>query len=284
MDSIKKKMEQLSAETERALRKYEKWEAKVRASNERADGFEEHVKNLQKKIQSMESQFDVCTEDLFTQTIKMEEMEKKAGSAEQQVGELARRLLLMEENSTKSEERLAAIVTDLAKTSLGADACYQVQSQKSQDGNKSSENNDSLEVQLKDAQYTLTESETKFETMARKLNTVEAEGQRSEERAEGVQTKFMDIEDELKSVGEKQQQLEVSEELALKKEEELQRQIQDLNLKLKMADSRSENAEMDIQRLNVRIDKVEEDLVLEKAKIKDVSDDLNKCFDDMLFS
>ena len=29
MDSIKKKMEQLSAETERALRKYEKWEAKV---------------------------------------------------------------------------------------------------------------------------------------------------------------------------------------------------------------------------------------------------------------
>ena len=33
--------------------------------------------------QSRYFQFDVCTEDLFTQTIKMEEMEKKAGSAEQ---------------------------------------------------------------------------------------------------------------------------------------------------------------------------------------------------------
>merc|ERR1719397_1573747 len=31
-------------------------------------------------MQAMESQFDVCTEDLFNQTIKLEEMEKKAGN------------------------------------------------------------------------------------------------------------------------------------------------------------------------------------------------------------
>ena len=35
---------------------------------------------------------------------------------------------------------------------------------------------------------------------------------------------------------------------------------QELMTKLVMADTRSENAEMDIGRLNVRIDKVEEDL------------------------
>merc|ERR1712170_332587 len=28
-------------------------------------------------MQAMESQFDVCTEDLFNQTIKLEEMEKR---------------------------------------------------------------------------------------------------------------------------------------------------------------------------------------------------------------
>jgi hypothetical protein len=43
------------------------------------------VKNLQKKIQATESAYDVCTEDLFNQTIKLEEMEKKAGNAEAQV-------------------------------------------------------------------------------------------------------------------------------------------------------------------------------------------------------
>merc|ERR1712122_248341 len=36
-------------------------------------------------MQAMESQFDVCTEDLFNQTIKLEEMEKKAGNAEGEV-------------------------------------------------------------------------------------------------------------------------------------------------------------------------------------------------------
>merc|ERR1719479_253650 len=72
-------------------------------------------------MQAMESQFDVCTEDLFNQTIKLEEMEKKAGNAEGQVGDLARRLLLMEEQAVKSEERLAISVTNLAKTSIDAD-------------------------------------------------------------------------------------------------------------------------------------------------------------------
>ena len=49
----------------------------------------------------------MATEDLFNQTIKLEEMEKKANNAESQVGDLARRLLLMEEQAIKSEERLA---------------------------------------------------------------------------------------------------------------------------------------------------------------------------------
>merc|ERR1711974_283883 len=43
---------------------------------------------VQKKMQAMESQFDVCTEDLFNQTIKLEEMEKKAGNAEGEVSSL----------------------------------------------------------------------------------------------------------------------------------------------------------------------------------------------------
>ena len=68
-----------------------------------------------------------------------------------------------------------------------------------------------------------------------------------------------------------------------KREEVLQKQIKELMTKLTYANEQSENSEMDISRLNVRIDRVEEDLVIEKMKIKQVSDDLNKCFDDMLY-
>merc|ERR1712010_412581 len=281
MDSIKKKMQSLARETDNATARAQKWEKEVASINATADAFEEQVKNLQKKIQQTESAFDVCTEDLFNQTIKLEEMEKKAGNAEGQVGDLARRLLLMEESSVKSEERLAISATNLAKTSLDADQGIKDENNINEVCSKKSENNDGLEKQLKDAQYTLTESENKYETLARKLTTMETEAVRSNERAETVETKFIDIEDELKVVGANQQALEVSEEKSLEREDILQKQIKELLGKLKLADTRSENSERDIGRLNVRIDKVEEDLVTEKSKIKQVSDDLNAVFTDL---
>jgi chromosome segregation ATPase len=178
---------------------------------------------------------------------------------------------------------LAVAITNLAKMSINADKAVKIRHEREQECARKSEVNDGLEQQLKDAQYTLTESENKYETIARKLATVEAEAVRSNERAEGVESKFIDIEDELKIVGQNQQSLEVSEEQALIREEKLQKQIKELMAKLKIADTRSENSEMDIQRLNVRIDKVEEDLVIEKMKIKAISDDLNHVFEDMLY-
>merc|ERR1712141_761814 len=197
MDSIKKKMQSLARETANATARAEKWEKEVAAINATADGFEEQVKNLQRKIQQTEGAFDSATEDLFNQTIKLEEMEKKAGNAEAQVGDLARRLLLLEESAVKSEERLAISATNLAKTSLDADQGIKDENNINEVCSKKSENNDGLETQLKDAQYTLTESENKYETLARKLNTMETEAVRSNERAETVETKFIDIEDEL---------------------------------------------------------------------------------------
>ena len=283
MDSIQKKMQSLAQETVDGKARAEKWERQHNAIDEKAEQSEEHVKNLQKKFQKTESKFDVCTEDLFNQSLKLEEMEKRAGAAEQMVGDRARRLLLLEENSIKSEERLAGLVTNMAKTSKAVDNCSKIQQEISEECSKKGENNDGLEQHVKDAQYALTESENKYETLARKLATVEAEAVRAEERAEGVEIKLMDIEEELKIVGQKQQTLEVSEETALGNEEKLQKQIKELMKRLLITDTRSENSEMDILRLNVRIDKVEEDLVVEKMKIKDVSDDLNKCFNDMLF-
>ena len=78
------------------------------------------------------------------------------------------------------------------------------------------------------------------------------------------------------------QTLEVGEEKTLKREEKLQVEIMDLRNKLKASDYMGEQAEMNIQRLNVRIDQTEEDLLSEKMKIKKISDELNQTFEDML--
>merc|ERR1719481_1903577 len=72
-------------------------------------------------MQVMEGQFDVCTEDLFNQTFKLEEMEKKAGNAESEVSALRSRLILLQENTEKQEERLAKSTLELAGACIRAD-------------------------------------------------------------------------------------------------------------------------------------------------------------------
>ena len=83
-----------------------------------------------------------------------------------------------------------------------------------------------------------TESENKYELMAQKLKVKEGEAQRSTEKADSIECRFIEIEDELKVVGQKQQTLEVGEEQSMLREEKLQKQINELNVKLSMANAR----------------------------------------------
>merc|ERR1712031_72594 len=112
--------------------------------------------------------------------------------------------------------------------------------------------------------------------------TMESDAARAAERADAAEKKIADIEEELRVVGQNLQTLEVGEEKTIQREEKYQAEIMDLRIKLKASEYRGEQAEMNIQRLNVRIDQVEEDLLAEKMKIKKVSDELNQVFDDML--
>merc|ERR550519_1614049 len=233
-------------------------------------------------MQTMEGSFDACTEQLFEVTLKLEEKEKAYGNAESDVGAQCRRTLLLEEDVERSEERLAKAVSELAKQSQRADGAVRKRQTLENDNSSKEEENDKLEVQLKDDKYTLAESERKYEDIARKLATKEDELTRSNERCTGGEKKIIDLEEELKVVGQNLQGLEVSEEKALKREEDYQRQIKELMDRLKTAEDFEEVATMNIQRLNVRIDQIEEDLLTEKMKIKSVSDDLEKTFTDML--
>ena len=128
----------------------------------------------------------------------------------------------------------------------------------------------------------LEDSERKYEDISRKLGTLETELERTNERGEAVENKIISLEEELKVVGQNLQSLEVSEEKAILREENYQKQIRELRDRLKTAERRDENATMNIGRLNVKIDQIEESLLSEKLKIKKVSDDLNQTFDDML--
>jgi len=282
MDSIKKKMEKLSNETAEAEARIAHFE-EIKAQNEaEAEKFEEQLRAVQKKMQAMESAFDVCTEDLFNQTVKLEEMEKKAGNAEGEVSGLRGRLILLQENNEKQEERLAKATLELAGACLRADQNVRKRIELENGVSSNEESIDGLDKQLVDSKFTLAASESKFDDISRKLATLEADSARGNERADAAEKKIADIEEELKVVGQNMQTLEVGEEKTMQREETLQSEIMELRNKLKASEYLGEQAEMNIQRLNVRIDQTEEDLLSEKMKIKRISDELNQTFEDML--
>merc|ERR1712002_530396 len=246
-----------------------------------AEKVEAQLHNLSKKFQTMESQFDVTVEDLFNASIKLEEKEKVAANAEADVGALSRRILLMEDDADKSENRLAVAISGLLRASLRADEQIKARTQLLQDISTNEEDIDELESTLKEAKTVLLESERKYEDIARKHTNLESEAQRSNERADLEEKKIQELEEELKVVGNNLQQLEVSEEKAMAREENYQKQLHELMVRLKAAETEAENSEMNIQRLNIRIDQIEDELIHEKLKIKKISDDVDGTFKQM---
>lgn len=283
MDAIKKKLFCLSSETKQAEERARFFEAEAFKAANAADKLEEQLRGLQKKYQSVESQFDSCSEELFNATIKLEEKEKKVANIEADVGGLSRRLLLLEDELERSEERLGQAIKDLCHQCRRADETVRKRIQCENSQASMEEQIDTVEGKLKEAKFLLAESERKYEDIARKLGTMEAEHDRANDRAESSENKLVDLEEELKLVGNNLQSLEVSAEKAMMREETYQKKIHDLVAKLKATETRAENAEMNIQRLNIRIDQIEDDLLTEKLKIKGVSDDLDATFQQMKY-
>merc|ERR1712088_78679 len=91
-----------------------------------------------------------------------------------------------------------------------------------------------------------------------------------------------DTVEELETVGENMKQLETSAEKALEREEKLVEKIYNLQSKYKVTEARFEYGEMNITKLNQRIDDIEDEIYREKLKIKKCSDELDDTFDDML--
>merc|ERR1712128_45070 len=123
-------------------------------------------------MQAMESSYDVCIEDLFNQTVKLEGMEKKAGNAESEVSSLRSRLILLQENNEKQEERMAKATLELAGSCLRADQAIRKRTELENAVFSNEEAIDNLDKQLGESKVTLSDSESKYEDISRKLSTL----------------------------------------------------------------------------------------------------------------
>merc|ERR1711951_349402 len=101
------------------------------------------------------------------------------------------------------------------------------------------------------------------------------------ERADTSEHKIIELEEELRVVGNNLKSLEVSEEKANQREEAYKEQIKHLTHKLKTAEARAEFAERSVQKLQKEVDRLEDELVNEKEKYKGITDELDQTFNEL---
>jgi len=282
MDAIRKKMQSLKSETDNLLKQIEKYEATKVEADQCADKYDCDIRDLGKKITNYEGEFDETNDKLVKSLETLEEKEKAYKTAEEEVSSSSRRIMLMEEEAKKADTSLANTVTQLALASKEADGI--LKKVKYFEG-KTMNNEVEIEEQdklLRETQKMASDNEQKLDELTRKLGVQEEECKRSLDRATVAEGKLKDVENELETVGESMKQLEISAEKATEREEKLKDKIHNLIDRLKHSEARYEYGEMNMTKLNHRIDDIEDEIYREKMKAKKVADELNDTFDDML--
>jgi len=282
MDAIRKKMQSLKGETDGLYATIQGFEDATSEAVARADQADCDIRDYGKKVQSLEIGFDETNDKLTKATESLEEAEKQFKEVEGDVSALTRRIMLMEEEDKKSADTLCNTITKLALTSKSADnvlkAVKVVESTCMNNEVTIEELDKNLRATIKMAH----DNEQKLDELSRKLGVQEAELKRGLERAELAEKNLKGVEEELETVGENMKQLEKSAEKALEREEKLVEKIYSLQSKYKTTEARFEYGEMNITKLNQRIDDIEDEIYREKLKIKKSSDELNDTFDDMI--
>ena len=240
------------------------------------------IRDYGKKVQNLEIGYDETNDKLTKATESLEEADKQFKEVEGDVAALTRRIMLMEEEDKKSADTLCTTITKLALTSKSADNVLKAVKLVESTCMNNEVTIEELDKNLRATIKMAVDNEQKLDELSRKLGVQEAELKRGLERAELAEKNLKGIEEELELVGENMKQLEKSAEKALEREEKLVEKIFSLQTKYKTTEARFEYGEMNITKLNQRIDDIEDEIYREKLKVKRCSDELNDTFDDMI--
>merc|ERR1712184_127673 len=263
-------------------KKIGEYEAITASDNAQSDKADCDLRDLGKKVQKFEQKMEEIMEKLQLSSSKMEEADKEFKDKDDDVNAQSRRILLLEDECRISVEKLATTVYKLATMSKDADqiikGCrhWEINTMNNEVEIETTDNN------LREAKKIASDNEMKYDNLARSLAMMEAELVRAGERVTIAEGKVTLINDELGADQADSDQTEVSEEKARKREEKYQEQIKQIQIRLKQAESRSEYAEMNISKLHLRIDDLEDEIIREKMKINAVSGQLDDTFTEML--
>jgi len=282
MDAIRKKMQSLKSETDSLYKTIAGFENETKEATARADQADCDIRDYGKKVQSLEIGYDETNDKLQKATESLEEADKQFKEVEGDVAALTRRIMLMEEEDKKSADVLCNTITKLALTSKSADNVLKAVKTVESACMNNEVSIEELEKNLRTTIKMAVDNEQKLDEISRKLGVQETELKRGLERAELAEKKLKGIEDELTTVGDHMKKLEESATKALEREDKLVEKILSLQNKFKATEAKFEYGEMNITKLNQRIDDIEDEIYREKLKVKRSADEMNDTFDDML--
>uniref|UniRef100_A0A915ELF0 Tropomyosin n=1 Tax=Ditylenchus dipsaci TaxID=166011 RepID=A0A915ELF0_9BILA len=211
---------------------------------------EEELRDTQKKMMQTENDLDKAQEDLAAANVKLEEKEKALQEAEAEVASLNRRTTLIDEELERAEERLKIATEKMEEASANCDESERVRKVMENRSFQDEERANQIEQELKESQN-LAEELTENTT-------------RLPERAEAGENKIVELEEELRVVGNNLKSLEVSEEKALHERMPMK--------------SRSALCLPDSRRLRLAL---EDELVHEKERYKNISEELDQTFQEL---
>merc|ERR1712192_255368 len=210
-------MKSIKDETDQLYGIIHKFENATLEANRIANEADCGIRDYGKKVHSFEMELETTIDKLNKATEEYEEKDKLHAEVEADIAALARRIMLMEEETTKAEANLANTVTKLALSSKSADDVMR---------------------KVKAVENKCSNNEVTLEELERAI-----------ERAELAESKLKGIEEELQLVGENMKQLEKSAEKAVMREEKLKEKILSIQQKFKAAEGRYEYGEMNITKL-----------------------------------
>ncbi|VDK37069.1 unnamed protein product [Taenia asiatica] len=194
------------------------------------------LETIKKKIIASKVTVKTLALELESKQALLKAEQEKREKAEAEVAALQRRIRLLEDDLESTDTRLTDATAKLEEASKAADESERLV-------------------------YLLTCYSSLFACLllhsSRKLAMSEVDLERAESRLEAAERKILDLEDELRIVGNNMKSLEISEQEAAQREEAYEENIRDLTERLKAAEDRAQDAERLVHTLQGETDRLE---------------------------
>jgi chromosome segregation ATPase len=281
MDNIKKKMQAMKNEKENAIELADQQEEKTAALAEKLRIQQEENEGLEIRLSTLDKELEKTNVELEKTNAELERAAKEASDTEHEVNGLQKRIQQIEEEFEKVEEKLAKATANLAEASHAADENERSRKSLESRNKADKERITQLEKQIGEFGACAEESDKRYDDVTNKITVMEVDLERTEERAESAEFKLLELAEELKVVGNNMRSLEVSEREAKSREEGQAELIRDMAERLKVAEERADLGERTISKLQKECDRLEDELLQEKEKYKNISEELEQTVNEL---